>query len=259
MPQMPRTSSPLDLLVALHRGAAPLHAQLEAQLRDGGARRAPGRRLRACRPRARSQASWASRAVWSSRRTASSRPRGTSPSRRGAAPVVGAIAAGAGRSAAHRAAPRLAAPRPAPRRARPRRVPPRRVGRCAAPRPARRCRMPRSAIPTRPGIRGCAPRSPAYLGRVRGVRAAPGSRRGLRRGRRGAAADAAPCWAPAALPVDRRRGSVARRDPAPARPWRARRRSPSPVDAHGLDPARDPAPARPPCSSRPPTTSPPAS
>jgi GntR family transcriptional regulator/MocR family aminotransferase len=32
---MPRTSSPFELLVALDRGAAPLHLQLEAQLRDG--------------------------------------------------------------------------------------------------------------------------------------------------------------------------------------------------------------------------------
>jgi GntR family transcriptional regulator / MocR family aminotransferase len=31
---MPRSSAPLELLVALRRGAAPLHAQLEAQLRD---------------------------------------------------------------------------------------------------------------------------------------------------------------------------------------------------------------------------------
>jgi GntR family transcriptional regulator/MocR family aminotransferase len=45
---MPRTSSSLELLVALHRdGAAPLHVQLEQQLRDGArdGRLAPGVRL----------------------------------------------------------------------------------------------------------------------------------------------------------------------------------------------------------------------
>src|SRR5215218_493786 len=47
MRSMPRTSSSLELLVALRRGAAPLHAQLEAQLRDGvrDGRLAPGVRL----------------------------------------------------------------------------------------------------------------------------------------------------------------------------------------------------------------------
>jgi GntR family transcriptional regulator / MocR family aminotransferase len=44
---MPRTSSPFELLVALDRGGAPLHAQLEAQLRDGvrDGRLAAGARL----------------------------------------------------------------------------------------------------------------------------------------------------------------------------------------------------------------------
>src|SRR5215218_84931 len=47
MGTMARTSSQLELLVALRRGDGPLHAQLEAQLRDGvrGGRLAPGVRL----------------------------------------------------------------------------------------------------------------------------------------------------------------------------------------------------------------------
>jgi GntR family transcriptional regulator/MocR family aminotransferase len=104
---MARTSSSIELLVALHRGTAPLHAQLEEQLRDGvgDGRLAPGARL----PSSRSLAAelGVSRGVVVEA-YAQLAAEGYLVVRPGAAPVVGAVPAGGD-------TPPPPAPVPAPR------------------------------------------------------------------------------------------------------------------------------------------------
>jgi GntR family transcriptional regulator/MocR family aminotransferase len=104
---MARTSSSLELLVALHRGAAPLHAQLEAQLRDGvgDGRLAPGARLPSSRALAAELGVSRGVVVEAYAQLAAE---GYLVVRPGAAPVVGAVPAGGG-------GPPPPAPAPAPR------------------------------------------------------------------------------------------------------------------------------------------------
>jgi GntR family transcriptional regulator/MocR family aminotransferase len=104
---MARTSSSLELLVALHRGAAPLHAQLEAQLRDGvgDGRLAPGGRLPSSRALATELGVSRGVVVEAYAQLAAE---GYLVVRPGAAPVVGAVPAGGG-------GPPPRAPAPAPR------------------------------------------------------------------------------------------------------------------------------------------------
>ena len=90
---MPRTSSAFDLLVVLRRGTAPLHAQLEAQLRDGvrDGRLAPGVRLPSSRTLAAELGVSRGVVVEAYAQLAAE---GYLAVRPGAAPVVGAVPAG---------------------------------------------------------------------------------------------------------------------------------------------------------------------
>jgi len=104
---MPRTSSSLELLVALRRGAGPLHGQLEAQLRDGvrDGRLASGVRLPSSRALAAELEVSRGVVVEAYGQLAAE---GYLMVRPGAAPVVGAVPAGGG--------PPPPAPPPAPPR-----------------------------------------------------------------------------------------------------------------------------------------------
>jgi GntR family transcriptional regulator/MocR family aminotransferase len=92
---MPRTSSSLELLVALHRGATPLHAQLEGQLREAvrDGRLAPGSRLPSSRTLAAELGVSRGVVVEAYAQLAAE---GYLVVRPGAAPVVGALPAGGG-------------------------------------------------------------------------------------------------------------------------------------------------------------------
>ena len=105
MPRMPRTSSRLELLVALDRAGAPLHAQLEAQLRDGvrDGRLAAGVRLPSSRALAGELGVSRGVVVEAYAQLAAE---GYLVARPGAAPVVGALPAG-GTAAPPAAPPRL--------------------------------------------------------------------------------------------------------------------------------------------------------
>ena len=101
---VPRTSLPLELLVALRRGAAPLHAQLEAQLRDAvrDGRLAPGARLPSSRVLASGLGVSRGVVVEAYAQLAAEGYLGVRP---GAAPVVAAHAAPADRGGAAAVAP----------------------------------------------------------------------------------------------------------------------------------------------------------
>ena len=258
MRPMPRTSSPLELLVALQRGGDA--ATRSSSRRSCATRCATGgwRPGRGCRPRARSLRSWASRAAWWSRRTASSPPRGTSRSRRGAAPVVRAVGS----------------PRRRPRRG------------CAA-RARRRATTCGPACPTSPrsraprGAARCAARcarlpdadlgypDPAGHPRLRAALAGVPRARTRRRRRARSGSWSAAAWREAlrltAL-VLRARGAtaIAVEDPSHAETQAQLAYgglAPVPVAGRRRRPAipRASPPASAPCSSRPRTTSPPAS
>jgi GntR family transcriptional regulator/MocR family aminotransferase len=170
MGTMARTSSSLDLLVALQRGAAPLHAQLEAQLRDAvrAGRLAPGVRLPSSRALAAELAVSRGVVVEAYEQLAAE---GYLCVRAGAAPVVGTIAC------EPRAAPVPPGPRPPRHDLRPG-LPdlsafPRAAWGGALRRALRELPDAQLGYPDPSGHPRLRAALAGYLGRVRGVAAAP--------------------------------------------------------------------------------------
>jgi GntR family transcriptional regulator/MocR family aminotransferase len=229
---MPRTSSPFELLVTLDRERAPLHAQLEAQLRDGvrDGRLAAGARLPSSRALAEELGVSRGVVVEAYAQLAAE---GYLAVRPGAAPVVAAVA---GESAAGPGAP----PAPAPRHDLRPGLPdlasfPREEWSRALRRALREIPDAELGYPDPAGHPRLRAALAEYLGRVRGVRAAP-----ERIVVCGGVAEALRLTAS----VLRARGvtAVAVEDPSHAETqgqlaYGGLEPVPVPVDEHGLDPA----------------------